>query len=178
MKRLSRKKKKGIHLNIIYVNGFLLLFAIIVIALWIVNGNFHWNELNSPIQNQSATLLSEEEKNYPLASIDGYYLGRGFLNGKGYYIFQTENNHTLSHLYILPIENTSVVTHSNSNQLLALVQVYQDTWFNPETKQTETKENTKVHYTIYLTHNQIKDYGVIEQKVNNIITFMPFFFYY
>jgi len=178
MKRLSRKKKNGLNISIKSANAFLLTLAIFVITFLMFNGNLYFFKSNNGLENNLSILLNEEEKEFPLVLVDGYYLGRGFLDGEGCYIFQTESNHTLSNLYIIPIENTKIVTNAEFNNLMASIKIYENTIFNKRTHQTETSENTKIDYTIYLTRNDIKDYGVIQQKASNMITFVPFFFYY
>jgi len=176
MERLPRKRK-GIRISTKSVNAIVLILGFLVIILVMFKDNFSIAPENSLTLDSSSELLHKEEQSFDLVQVDGYFLGRGFIDGESVYIFQTENNNVLSNLYILPVSNTIVITNSNSNRLLVSRQTYKDTQFNQKKRKLETKENIQIKNTIYLTNSNIKDYGVIQQKANNTITFVPFFFY-
>ena len=176
MNRLPRKEK-GIRICTKSANLFVLILGFFMIIFVMLQGGFSIAPENRLSLNSSSELLHEEEQFFNLIQVDGYFLGRGFIDGESVYIFQTENNNILSNLYILPVDSTTIITNADSNRLLVSKQTYLDTQFNQKNHKLETTENTKVKHTIYLTSNNIKDYGVIQQKVSSTITFIPFFFY-
>lgn len=177
MKRLPRKRK-GIRISTKSVNAIVFILGFLVIIFVMFKDNFSIAPENSLTLDSSSELLHEEEQSFDLVQVDGYFLGRGFIDGQSVYIFQTEDNNVLSNLYILPVDSTTIVTNADSNRLVVSSQTYKDTQFNQKNRKLETKENTQVKNTIYLTNSNIKDYGVIQQKVNSTVTFIPFFFYY
>jgi len=177
MERLPRKRK-GIRISTKSVNAIVLILGFLVIIFVMFKDNFSIAPENSLTLDSSSELLHEEEQSFDLVQVDGYFLGRGFIDGQSVYIFQTKDNNVLSNLYILPVDSTTVVTNTDSNRLLVSRQTYKDAQFNQKNRKLETKENIQIKNTIYLTNSNIKDYGVIQQKVNSTVTFIPFFFYY
>lgn len=176
MDRLPRKEK-GIRISTKAVNVFVFILSFFLITFIMLQSDLSIILNNKSSVNSLSKLLHEEKQYFNLVSIDGYFLGRGFIDGESVYIFQTEDNNVLSNLYILPVSNTTVITNSDSNRLLVSQKTYMENRFNPETRKFEPKENIRTDYTIYLINSNIKDYGVIQQKTNNTITFVPFFFY-
>lgn len=177
MKRLPRKKK-GLTFNPKIINVAILFIGFLAVIGAVLHSPIDIPQKPSPDLSPPLELASERTETFPLVEVDGHFLGRGFINGKSVYIFQTENHRTLSDLFILPTSDTTVVTNSPTNQLLVTLKIYEHPQFNSDIQEVETQTTTNTAYTIHLTHNNIKDYGVIEQKVNNRITFIPFFFFY
>lgn len=174
--RLPRKRKRWIPgrkvLNLLL---FIPAFFFMIALLWNWEISYPWHKISS---DTISTLIEEETKTVDLAPVDGYYLGRGFIDGKSYYIFQTVNNRALSNMYILPVEQVTVLTESNENNLFAHIKTYLDETYNPKTRRKEEKERIEIDYVLYISDTNMKDYSVIKRETQQMITFIPFMFYY
>lgn len=177
MDRLPRKKEK-LKLNLNVINIIILLVGFTAVAVLIIYSPINKLPKKSINSLSSYELVSEKNKIYLLSEVDGYYLGRGFLNGKSIYVFQTINRNILSDLYILPTEDVTVITNMPKNQLIVSSKIYENQQLNSKTQKMETHKVIKNTYIIHLRNNKIKDYGVIEHEKNRFVTFIPFFFFH
>jgi len=123
----------------------------------------------------SERVNNSETKIFTLVKIDNnYYIGQGFIDGELYYIFRVKEEASKPGYVAAPVydsefvydgKNIVEVTRSN------VTQKYRSRVNN----KIETMEVDKNHYVFHVPNNQIKDYGVIQQKVDRYTIFFPLF---
>ena len=174
--RLLRPKPKRIQLTKKSIHLLSIGIGIMIISLCLWPSNLSMVPEEKYISTVHTELLKQETYDVPLFQSSGTAIGKGWINGENYYLFQTVENDTLSSLYKLPMNQVEVLINQDENHIQTKVYTYQDTIYNSNTNKYEYQEREAYEYTIYLASNQMKEYGVIEERQQNSIIFFPFFF--
>ncbi|MFW6024972.1 MAG: hypothetical protein ACOCRX_01385 [Candidatus Woesearchaeota archaeon] len=173
-KRFKRKKKSRFSIkkvNKIFSVNMILITSIIIAFILIEHHN------NYPFNLKYKTEVIDkkiETKVLNLISVEGCYVGFGYIEGEGYYILNTGNENILNKLVYIPEKDTKI--HLNSNKFkVDITKTTKTIKINKNRK----KEEANYEFEVYIPNEKIKDYGVIKD-VNNFNGFMlfPFFYYF
>lgn len=125
------------------------------------------NIISQHINNQST-------KTYNLINTDDYYLAKGFIDDKMYYIFEAQGIES-DKGYLTALVSDSDIVYDNKNYVqITKINVTQTYKLNIlGIKRTRTIE--RYHYTFHIPNDKIKDYGVIKEKTESNTTILPFF---
>lgn len=130
--------------------------------------------LKSDSENISQHVNSQSTNTYKLINTDDYYLAKGFIDGKMYYIFEAQGIES-DKGYLTALVSDSDIVYDNKNYVqITKINVTQTYKLNIlGIKRTRTIE--RYHYTFHIPNDKIKDYGVIKEKTESNTTILPFF---
>jgi hypothetical protein len=131
--------------------------------------------LKSDSKNISQHVNSQSINTYKLINTDDYYLAKGFIDGKMYYIFEAQGIKS-DRGYTTALVSDSDIIYDNKNYVqITKINVTQTYKLNIlGIKGNRTIE--KYHYTFHIPNNKIKDYGIIkEEKSETNTVILPFF---
>lgn len=95
-----------------------------------------------------------------LVSVEGYYLGKGVLNGDTHYIFQVEKDGQISDNVDAVAADIEIiyVSSNNSTEKPGTIKAYSRTYTKTE-KNKDTKTKNRYFYKVYIPDGTIKDCG-------------------
>ncbi|SFE02231.1 hypothetical protein SAMN04324257_00233 [Thermoanaerobacter thermohydrosulfuricus] len=106
---------------------------------------------------------------------NNYYIGKGFIDGDLYYIFQVKEETDKRGYETAPVINSEFIYDGKNIVEVTKINITQK-YRSRVNNQIETREIDKYHYVFHLLDNKVKDYGVIEQKVEHYGYSSTFFF--
>ncbi len=137
-----------------------LFFLFLTIAL-VMYSNKQKNEKQDEKNLVGYTLKHEQlVDTCKLVSVEGFYLGKGVLNGEVHYIFQAEKNGQKSNNMDVTEKDIEItyVTSNNSTEKPGTVKAYART-YTKEDKNKVLKTQDRYFYKVYIPKDTIKDCG-------------------
>ncbi|AFK94284.1 MULTISPECIES: hypothetical protein [Thermoanaerobacterium] len=157
-------------------NGETAIFLVIIysIILALLALSFSLFSLFSGENIISQHINNQSTKTYNLINTDDYYLAKGFIDNKMYYIFEAQGIES-DKGYLTALVSDSDIVYDNKNYVqITKINVTQTYKLNIlGIKRTRTIE--RYHYTFHIPNDKIKDYGVIKEKTESNTTILPFF---
>ncbi|NNG67554.1 hypothetical protein [Caldanaerobacter subterraneus] len=116
-----------------------------------------------------------ETKTFTLISTDDYYIGKGFIDGVLYYIFEVKEETNGKEYKVAPVADCELIYDGKNIVEVTKANITQK-YKSRIDNQVKAQEITKYHYVFHLSNNKIKDYGVIQEKVEYYVNSTNFFF--
>lgn len=161
----------------------------IAVAFWGIHSIYltglnELNKITAAVENiKNPQILSEnidsvQTKTFTLLNIDSdYYLGKGFIEGELYYIFQIKEQVSEKGYEAAPVSSSKLVYDGENIVEVTKVNITQK--YKTVDNQVKTREIVKYYYIFHVPNNRVKDYGVIQEKIeyygNNSMFFFPVF---
>ncbi|MEQ6359456.1 hypothetical protein V7D15_07065 [Thermoanaerobacter thermohydrosulfuricus] len=178
------------------IGGFLILAMVLLFILLIILTfkfvNYQSSKLISDLGNkidgavedlQNPKIISQhvnnvETKTFTLISTDGYCIGKGFIDGTLYYIFQIKEETNKKGYETAPVADSEFVYDGKNIVEVTRTSITQKYKSRVDNK-VKTEEIDKYHYVFHVSNNNVKDYGVIQEKVEyygySSVSFFPIF---
>lgn len=178
VKNMDLKKTKyslsTLHITII-------ILSLCCISLFIFIGVYAHKQDIEKLNDQNLvgyTLQKEElVDSCNLIAVDGFYLGKGVLNGEVHYIFQAEKNGQKSSnvdviekfLEIHYVDVTADTNNSNTDlkEKPGTVEAFARTYTKPNKDGKSFKKESRYFYKIYIPKDNIKDCGQLTTDPDN-----------
>lgn len=180
LKNLKLKKKPDSKTPLYAAITFLSLF-LLIIFISIAVYTHKQNKEKENDKNLVGYALQKEElvDSCNLVLVEGFYLGKGTLNGEVHYIFQAEKNGeksknmdvTEKELEINYVDKNDTGNTANSNSILkekpGTIKAFARTYTKQDKNEKNIKRQSRYFYKVFISQNTIKDCGNLSTDSEN-----------
>jgi len=112
----------------------------------------------------SEEIISQNKNTYQLLNIDGYYIGRGFIDGEAYYIFQCQDDKTDSGYNTVAVKDSKLVINNGGVGMVEVIEKnLNQTIKSRVDDDIDNEQIIQRKYTFFIPENKVRDYGVIKE---------------
>lgn len=144
----------------IMISVIVLFLIVLLFIIWAVDKRNKENQ-----KNLVGYTLQHEQlvDTCNLVNVDGFYLGKGTLDGELHYIFQVEKNNEKSNNIDVPDKQIDIyyVTSSDTTDKPGTVKAYTRDYVKKDKNAKIVKTAQRYYYKVYITQNSIKDCGTL-----------------
>lgn len=180
LKNLKSKKNPDSKTPLYAAITFLSLF-LLIIFISIAVYTHKQNKEKENDKNLVGYALQKEElvDSCNLVPVDGFYLGKGTLNGEVHYIFQAEKNGeksknmdvTEKEIEINYVDKNDTGNTANSNSIVkekpGTIKAFARTYTKQDKNEKNIKRQSRYFYKVFISQNTIKDCGNLSTDSEN-----------